>query len=147
MKSHIHKLFQNSYETKICVFSTVSAKCEPRLVRDGSAGGWGPAAAAMQIPANYCNTGPLPGHCISRSRRGRSYLGRAHEFHYYYFTENYSRKIIFHTRGPLNCRETQCPLVSSVAYLYPSPGCRKWRPGSWAGVVTWIMRCSTPRNS
>ena len=44
-----------------CVSPTVSAKCEPRLVRDGSAGGWGPAAAAMQIPANYCNTGPLPG--------------------------------------------------------------------------------------
>ena len=69
------KLFQNSYETKICVLPTVSAKCEPRLVRDGSAGGWGPAAAAMQIPANYCNTGPLPGHCISRSRRADLILG------------------------------------------------------------------------
>ena len=112
-------------------------------MRDGSAGGWGLAAAAMQIPANYCNTGPLPGHCISRSRRGRSYLGRAHEFHYYYFTENYSGKIIFHTRGPLKLLGLRVHLLAPWPIFIPARGAGN---GGLAGVGWQLGRCGNLDN-
>ena len=50
---------------KYCVFLTVSAKCEPRLVRDGSAGGWGrqqPRCKSRQIIV-------ILDHCLAASAR------------------------------------------------------------------------------